>query len=272
MAGATYDRAYWMLPSAPGRPSYVSWMAGHGGSTLTIDRPGTGESSRPPADLLTMANEAGVLHQVVAEARTELHFRRVVLVGHSVGSSLALLEAATFHDVDGVIASGFLHTYGPKLGTLFSDMQPASQDPQFAAGTEPAGYLSTLPGTRSDFFYAAADSSPAVVGWDELTKSTMTTGEEQTIPAAADPAISRSVGVPVMISVGEYDQLFCGGPFAFPCSTAADIVRNEQSDYSPSAGPEGYVLPGAGHAMNLHENAVQWFAAAAGWLDRHFPS
>lgn len=276
LAGATYDKQYWLLPSTPGGPSWVSWMAAHGQPTLAIDRPGTGDSGRPAADLLTMASEADVVHQIVGQLRAGAvrgrHFGRIVLVGHSVGTSVALVEDATYHDVDGLVASGFLHSYGPKLGTLFSDMQPAAQDPVFAGTGAPDGYLTTLPNTRADFFYDPADSSQFTVALDELTKSTMTTGEENTIPAAADPAISQAVSVPVLAAVGENDQLFCGGPLSFPCDNAAAIVAHEKSDYSPAAQLEGYVLPGAGHVLNLQKNSALWFAAATDWLNRHFPA
>ncbi len=276
LAGATYDKWYWLLPSAPGRPSWVSWMAARGQPTLAIDRPGTGDSGRPPADLLTMASEADAVHQVVDQLRSGAHhgirFHRVVLVGHSVGTSVALVEAATYHDVNGIVASGFLHSYGPKLGPLFSDMHPAAQDPRFAGQAEPDGYLTTLPGTRASYFYDSADSSHAIAALDELTKSTMTTGEENTIPSAADPAISRAVDVPVFLAVGENDQLFCGGAFSFPCASASAIIEHEQPYYSPSAKVEAYVLPGSGHVMNLQNNSTQWFAAATDWLYRQFPA
>jgi pimeloyl-ACP methyl ester carboxylesterase len=276
LAGATYDSRYWLLPSTPGKPSYVGWMVAHGQPVLAVDRPGTGGSGRPPADLLTMASEADAVHQVVGLLRSGAgpggRFDRIVLVGHSVGTSVALVEAATHHDVDGVVASGFLHSYGPKLGTLFGDMHPAAEDPRFAGATEPPGYLTTVAGVRAGYFYDAADSSPLVIGADEATKSTVTTGEESTIPAAADPAVSKAVSVPVLAAVGENDQLFCGGPLSFPCTDYHAIIRNEQSFYSPAAQLEGYVLPGAGHVLNLHDNSTQWFAAANGWLNRHFPA
>ncbi|MDF3292238.1 alpha/beta hydrolase [Streptomyces silvisoli] len=276
LAGATYDKQYWLLPSAPGRPSWVSWMAARGQSTLTLDRPGTGDSGRPPADLLTMASEADVVHQIVGQLRSGVRhgrrFGRIVLVGHSVGTSVALVEAATYHDVDGVVASGFLHSYGPKLGTLFSDMHPAAQDPRFTGETEPDGYLTTLPNTRATYFYDSRDSSPVIVDLDELTKSTMTTGEERTIPAAADPKISQAITVPVLVGVGENDQLFCGGPLSFPCTDASAIIAHEQPFYSPAANIEAYVLPGAGHVMNLQDNSTRWFAAATDWLNRRFPA
>jgi pimeloyl-ACP methyl ester carboxylesterase len=100
----------------------------------------------------------------------------------------------------------------------------------------------------------------------------MTTGEENTIPAAADPAISQAVSVPVLAAVGENDQLFCGGPLSFPCTNAAAIVAHEQGDYLSAAQLGAYVLPGAGHVLNLQKNSAQWFAAETNWIDRHFPA
>lgn len=274
LAGATYDSRYWALPAAPGSPSWVGSMMASGEPTLAIDRPGTGGSGRPPADALTVSSEADVVHQLVDQLRKGRIGRvrpgRVVLVGHSLGTSIALVEASRYHDVDGVVASGFLHAaYGPQLGNLFSGLQPASQDPVLARSAEPAGYLTTRPNTRADLFYSPPDASRITVALDELTKSTMTTGEQASIASAADPAISQAISAPVLVAVGENDQLFCGGPLSFPCTTSAAVLEHEQPFYSPAAALEAYVLPGSGHVINLHENSSTWFAAVRGWIDRH---
>ena len=66
-------------------------------------------------------------------------FAHVILVGHSVGSVEAWIEAARYHDVDAMIVTGALHALSPDLPALQSDLYPAADDPEFAgSGLDPA--------------------------------------------------------------------------------------------------------------------------------------
>lgn len=76
--------------------------------------------------------------------------------------------------------------------------------------------------------------------------------------------------MPVLEAVGQLDSLFCG-PNATDCSSSQTLYTAEKANYV-AAPLSAYVQPGSGHNLNLHVTAQQWFAAAACWLNRHFPT
>ena len=129
--GATYNRLYWDWPQDPGTYSFVRNMAGDA-SILNVDLLGSGKSSRPLSVLVSQQAQAAVLHQLVQTMRAR-GFRRVILVGHSSGSGAVTLEAATYHDVDGVVVTGFTHRLALKGLAVPLSMYPATLDPAFAA-------------------------------------------------------------------------------------------------------------------------------------------
>ncbi|HVH44921.1 MAG TPA: alpha/beta fold hydrolase, partial [Labilithrix sp.] len=182
--GGTGSHAYWDFPYQPERYSYVRDLTAAGYATLAIDRIGTGESDHPPALDVTIRSNAYVVHQVVQKLRSgTLHVpsfgpvtgSRVMLVGHSMGSVVSIREAASYHDVDGLILTGYLHNEGPGLAELSAKFIPASLDPRFAGRNIPDGYLTTIPGARdASYFYYAPTTDPGVVAMDEATKETTT--------------------------------------------------------------------------------------------------
>ena len=269
--GATYSSVYWDFPYQPAKYSYVHAMLAAGYATLNIDRLGFGASSHPPSMLVTMQTGAHAVHQVIQAARNGSlgpRFDHVILVGHSMGTVLAWLEAATYHDIDGLIATGNTHRISLRNASDISlNLYPASLDPGFAhAGLDP-GYLTTRPGSRT-FFYQPSDADPNVIAVDEATKDTVPLTEFLTyqFEVFASGDASR-INVPVLTAVGQYDRLMCGTD-ATNCSTASTLLAAEAPFYSPAACLQAYVLPGAGHDINLHLNAQDFFAVAARWSDR----
>ncbi|WP_433499653.1 alpha/beta hydrolase [Sphaerimonospora sp. CA-214678] len=270
LAGATFDQAYWLTPADTRSPSYVRYMAEAGYAVLALDRPGTGLSDRTPAAATDLGSEAGAVHEVVGRLRTgavDGHaYRRVIGVGHSFGSSVLLTEAARNGDLDALAVTGFVHSVGPRLEELNEAIVPAADDPLLGLSRPPSGYLTTKTGSRADLFLDRAGVSPLMPSVIELTKTTMTTGEQATLAEAGDPAISGAVRVPVFLAVGGHDDLFCNGPY-LQCTDAEAVKTWESWFFPPEAHLETFVLDGAGHALNLHRNATAWFAAAREWLD-----
>jgi pimeloyl-ACP methyl ester carboxylesterase len=275
VAGATYNRAYWDFPYEPATYSYVRAMLAAGYATLNIDPLGTGQSSRPLSALVTIASGAYAVHQVIQAARdgsAGTSFSRVILVSHSMGTALAWNEAASYHDVNGLIATGNVHvpsllTAVPAVATL----APAFLDPKFAsAGLDP-GYLTTRPGTRGSDFYNAADADPAVIAVDESLKDTVTATFLATYFVEDINLDTSRIQVPVLIAVGQDDSIMCGTG-GTNCSTSAALLNAEAPFYSPAACLQSYVLPGAGHDLNLSLNAQSFFGVAARWADRWIAS
>src|SRR5271165_1120298 len=86
VAGATYTHDYWDFGTVDGRRySYARDVAAHGFPTFAFDEIGSGNSSHPPSDLVTIQSAAFVAHQLVQGLRngsiTGIQFGKVIIVG-----------------------------------------------------------------------------------------------------------------------------------------------------------------------------------------------
>jgi pimeloyl-ACP methyl ester carboxylesterase len=267
--GLTYDHNYWDFPAATADQSYVSAATAAGYATFNIDRIGVGASSRPVnASVLTTGSAGYVLHQVVQALRAGqiggTAFQRVITVGHSFGSQAVAKEAGVYDDVDGVVLSGSMHDTTTQTFTeVLPKFYPAQLDPKFGP-LIPAGYLTTIPGSRGPIFYNLADADLGVVATDEQLKQTATDGEVATVTNGN--LETQDITAPVLVAVGETDALFCNATLS--CADSQAVLARESGDFSAAACLDAYVLPTAGHSINLHLNAPAWFAAALDWTDR----
>src|SRR5690242_3249504 len=93
--GGTYTHTYWDAPTINGVDySYARYMARQHYAVLAVDQLGSGESSHPQGDTVTLQEAANALHQVLTSLRTDANpigvgFPRLALVGHSFGSITA---------------------------------------------------------------------------------------------------------------------------------------------------------------------------------------
>jgi pimeloyl-ACP methyl ester carboxylesterase len=265
LSGATYGHVYWDFPLNSPLYSYVQALTAAGNATFNIDRIGIGASDHPPADQVTIQAGAWVAHQIVQALRDGRigTFSKVILVGHSLGSGIALSEQATYGDANGLILTGFLHAFGPGFAEVPQLIYPAQNDPRFSSQNLPAGYFTTLPGVRKAFYFTPL-ADPAVIATDESTKETITIGEINTfVPLVAPPGDAPSVHVPVLFVIGSNDNIFCTPP---QCSEA----QSEAALYPADASVEVRIVPGSGHDLSLHFTAPIFFLIAAEWSSRHF--
>jgi hypothetical protein len=105
--------------------------------------------------------------------------------------------------------------------------------------------------------------APKIIEMDEDTKETFTRDDGRTFP----PVMGESDGItaPVLDAIGEYDAWFCAGK---PCSAPDGTTSGSRQWYDATSCFEQYVLPEAGHDINVHFTSRQWFAAAAEWTQR----
>jgi pimeloyl-ACP methyl ester carboxylesterase len=268
--GSTYSHLYWDWPLEPATYSYVRRATAAGYAVLNLDRIGIGRSDHPPAETVTIPSNAFVVHQIVQALRGgdlvvpafgRVRAERVALVTHSLGALIAIQEAATYGDVDGVVLSGLSHTITPALGEALAKLYPASLDPVLSGRGLPDGYLTSQPGDRT-IFYHLPTADPAVIALDEQTKETVTTGELATaLPALG---LSGAIQTPVLVVVGDFDLAFC----LEPSCTGSGSFANEASFYPPEACAETAVIPDAGHDLNLHPQAPVAYDVMLDWLDR----
>jgi pimeloyl-ACP methyl ester carboxylesterase len=274
LPGFTYDHRYWTVP---GRYDYAQCMVTAGYTVLALDRIGTGSSSRPPAHDVTTDVNAFTLHQVIQQIRAGYDglppARQVIVVGHSYGSGVAIVEGARYADIDGLIVSGMLHATAPLHEQARSFFHHASEDPILGgADTDwPEFYMTQRPGLRARMLEHSADIDEEISQYNEFIKSTATIGEGDTLPQTYDPGYSRSLQVPVLVVIGEHDALFSSAAVSFAADARA-VHEFEKGFYAPQAQLEVHVIPGAGHSLNIHRSAPTWFAIAREWASRHLPA
>ena len=276
--GYTYDHRYWAFPGFGDDYDYVNAANKAGYTTLAIDRLGSaGASSRPPSALITLQAGAVSLHDVISAARDGGvpggPYDKVITVGHSAGTAIAWIEASLFHDVDGIIATGFGHPFGAVQGLVLNTI-PAFLDPDLRplVGWD-LGYLTTAPGSRDDLFYSIETSDPAVIAYDEATKGLGASGELLTLSTAELGTLT--ITAPVLFVMGEHDQIFCLGENLggfVDCSSDDALYASERVYFPLVSDFEAYVHLGAGHNINLHDGATSWFERAAYWMTERFPA
>jgi pimeloyl-ACP methyl ester carboxylesterase len=267
--GATYNRYYWDFRSyQPQNYSYVDTAISRGYTTFNIDRIGSGKSAKPDGLLNTVDSAVYTVHQVVQALRSGTfgtRFDRVVLVGHSLGSLIAIGEASLYQNVDGVILTGLTHNLNPiRITAIPNFLYPSQLDPKFGLFA-PTNYLTTIPGSRDDLFYVTANTDPTIITEDERLKDVLAVGQDEILARITSPE-SQLIDVPVFILVGTQDLLFCGG--VADCSTAEALVTYESLVFAPAACLQADVVPGTGHNLNLHLNAQESFAKMLNWMDR----
>lgn len=269
--GGTYNRQYWDLPNVPARYSYQQDMADHGLATFAIDALGSGASSQPLSALITGTGQASVVHQVIGQLRAGrvggTRFDRVVLVGHSMGSGIVAVEASTYHDVDGVILTGFSHSMDLlALTAIFVDgVRPALLDPVLSRRNSDPGYVTTMLGARR-VFHDPGLVDANVLAADEATKDQVAaTVVPDLLTLAFTSPLTRSVTAPVLIANGAVDALFC----AFHCASPEDLRAAEAGYFTSELSV--FLLPQAGHSLALAQNAPDYRAAVLDWQAARLP-
>jgi len=271
--GETYRYTYWDWPQRAALYSYADKTLAAGRATLAISRLGTGLSGYPHSTQLTARVSAFVLHQVIAWAR-QRGYRQVDVVGHSLGSMIAALDAGIWpRDPTRLVLTGALHATVRRVaaGSAVRYLFPARQDWLFAGSGLDPGYLTTLPGRRQVLFYH--DGDPAVVAYDEAHKDVVSWTEFRTAAEDFLAPTGRSnpadhITAPVLVIAGQDDTMFCGGPGGLQCADVASVRHHEAPYYAAAASLTCLTVPGAGHDLALSRTANQSFALINRWLTK----
>jgi pimeloyl-ACP methyl ester carboxylesterase len=275
--GSTYDHTYWDFGTVDGVSySYAQDIAAAGYPTFAIDEVGTiSTNPHPPSADVPISAAAYVAHEVVQDLLsgqiTGVQFGKVIEVGHSLGSFTIWAEAATYHDVAGVIVTGAVHTFSVNAANILgTDFYPAINDPDpaFVGLKLDAGYLTTVPGTRGTLFYNAADSDSNVIAKDEKDKNVSPAAEQAGVATELQDNTAAQISVPVLTMLGGDDTLFCGPAVSgqvFSCASGQEVAAEEGPYYSAQAQLRACVVPNAGHDISLARNHLLQEADALAW-------
>jgi pimeloyl-ACP methyl ester carboxylesterase len=270
--GGFYNRVYWDITLEPEVRSFRRAMNKAGYATFAVDRLGTGRSSMTPSVLLSAVTQAGAVHQVVQALRSATvgpRFDKVILGGHSLGSAIAVIEAATYRDVNGVLVTSMAHHLNlAGIAPIFATFVPAALDPKLSGKGLDPGYLTTMPGTRFSSLHSPGPYNATVANLEESTKDVAAPTElvDAALLGTVTP-FTRMVDVPVLSVMASQDPTFCG-LLATNCSSPEALRRSEQLFYSPSARLQTYVLTGYGHSFNYAPNAPDYHKVVTQWADR----
>ncbi|WP_439663402.1 alpha/beta hydrolase [Lentzea sp. HUAS TT2] len=257
--GGTYDRTYWDVGFEPSTHSFTRAQNNAGFATLALDRLGTGKSTKPLSVLVTASTQASAVHQVISTLKPR--FGKVIVAGHSIGSAMAMIEAGTYRDVDGVLVTGFTHKMNYiTVVPVLANMIPAGLD---------AGYLTTAPDTRYNSFHKPGPLIPGSISFDESTKDVFAATEavDTILLNTVIIPISRNITVPVFVVVGN-DTHFCSSGLPLmgsDCSSAAALKSDEAPFFPAVPRLDTYVLNGYGHSINYAPNAPDYHSAVAEW-------
>lgn len=261
--GATYNHLYWNWGVRPDTYSFVQNMKSNV-DVLNVDLLGVGKSDHPPSAVTGSGAQAHVIHQLVETMRNR-GYKRVILVGHSSGAGHVVREASKYHDVDGIVVTGFLHGFADD-SIVVAIFHPASSDPMFADLNLDPGYVTSKAGKKANpGFYNLAVADPEVLAFDEANKDVVSFPAIQDfLEVVSTPAISQAISVPVLSIQGQYDAGFCSLP---DCPQAA----RESSAWSPNAKLELHIIPLAGHDIHLHQaGASAEYEYVRKWLAANF--
>ncbi len=262
--GWTYNHRYWDPYGAakPGR-SYARFMAKKGYVVLALDLLGTGASSVPDGEMLTFTENVRSLIQALTPIRLQRHLqhnyiRHIALVGHSGGTILSVLTAASAPNLaDFLIATGW--SYVPH--------QVFSQD-IIDVALRQTPYIRFPSALRTALFYYEPTARPRQIAFDnsqladQFPRGALTEGlpiltalDENDIDTIKRFSLVDKVKVPVFVQLGDMDVI------AKPSTSEA-----EEEVYSGSPDVTVQVLENIGHSLNLHINRKTGWRNIHRWL------
>ena len=218
--------------------SLLSRAAAAGCSALGIDRPGYGESPRLPEGDRAIPRNADLLQAAIGQVwhERDSDAAGIVLVGHSIGSAVALYIAANAPD-------------WPLLGVSFSGMalSPPPNIPAFWNDHHPEEWLHTPADFRKMLMFGPAgsyaegapevcDSVSEPAWWREIV-------EIYTLWPAEFIDVCARVEVPVQYRQGIHDNLW---------KNQQDEVDRFADAFTRSPSVDSALVTDSGHCIDFH--------------------
>ncbi|KAI0111304.1 alpha/beta-hydrolase [Daldinia grandis] len=267
--GAAFDRTYWDFPAHAFNYSYANAALARNYSLFYFDRPGIGESTHGHAVAEIQSGlELSALHALTTGLRRgairgiRARYERVVHVGHSYGSAQTYgLTAA--HPDDGVSDAIALTGFSQGLGTYVGNFLFGGNFVLAGAGYGP-GYITCgdVSAVQSNFF-APDNFDPEILEATYATSAPTAVGELLTIGSLT--TTNNSFTGPVLVITGERDGAFCGGN----CYVSEPSIPEQTGkSFTNTSSFEAFVVPGAGHGLNLEYTAQATYAKILDFFDK----
>lgn len=259
--GLDYDHRYFDYPSGP---SLANVAVANGYAVLNLDRLGLGYSDRPAASALGLPQDAYTVHQIVTAVRngalSNYGFGKIVLIGHSYGSAISILDASTYNDVSAIVLTGITHMAGSGAQQAVASFVPASQDSVTAPQNPPVGYVTLRVGATGSLFFYPQTSTPSTIATSESIKGISTPVQLSSIGSLlAQQLGEQRIVVPVLTLFGDKDVLFGDN------GTAARL-QTEPRIYSHSRQSNAFVIPNTGHVLSLSTTVPLTDSIIFSWL------
>lgn len=264
--GLTYNHRYWDSKRFNGRSySYARFMAKNGFVVLALDLLGSGKSDVPDGDLLNIKESSFTIAQILLSLKTKKNplqrsFKKVIVVGHSLGAILSVATLGTFPQAaDALVVTAW--AFAPHVVLPPDLLAAALQNP----------YVQLPPQLREDLFYFLPKADPAVIMFDnsKIADQTprgiftqglplleaMARGNANDIAFIKDFSRSNRIRVPVLIQLGEFDVI-----------APARLADQEASFYPRAPKVKVQTLSTIGHSFNLHVNNRESWKRIVQWL------
>jgi len=264
--GDGVDESLWNYRRVPGY-DYATDMARHGMVSVTITRLGYPGSGKPDGNKICLGSEADVTHQIIDRLRrgryqldqpdghrrttAGMPIQRIALAGHSAAGFIAMAEAYSYKDVEGLIVVASGEFVSPRVPAAVSEQQArcaSSEDGYaFIEGSDAEA--------ARDFFH---DADPVVVADAVAHRPRDSCGGlfNSPVNVIADAALLSTIRIPVLVVAGEEDAFFPEPELQGKLfSGSLDVVVSR--------------LPDTGHAITLGHSAPVFRSLMVEWLYDH---
>ena len=258
----------WDLKGVPGY-DYAGEMAKRGHVSLTLDELGYGASGHPANGNETCQGaEADITHQIIQKLRNgeytlpgapTIKYGDVVLAGHDIGGEVALIEAYSYSDIDGLI----LTTFAEQGFTPY--IIERSTIAGFQTCTESStGYVHFISDEefRTLLFYNA---EPRVIEAADAHREPNPCGLIRSNPQSilvANRLYDSEVTVPILIVFGNNEHLVW----------SRQGEEEEERNFPSSHDKSTVFIPEAGHFLMFARTASDFDRAISRWLSARFKS
>jgi pimeloyl-ACP methyl ester carboxylesterase len=257
----------WDLKGVPGY-DYAAEVARSGQVSLTLDELGYGASGHPSNGNETCQGaEADTIHQIVQKLRKgeytlpdspTIKFSKVVLAGHDIGGEVAVIEAYSYKDINGLM----LVTFAEQGFTAY--IVERSTVAAFQTCTESkSGYVHFISDQefRALLFYNA---DPRVIEAADALREPNPCGVVRSNPPSIlvdNRAHDSEIKVPVLIVFGNNDELVW----------TRQGEKEEEGNFSGSPDKSTAFIPEAGHFVMFARTAERFDSTMSAWLGSRFP-